>query len=88
MSGLGWTNPDYKPFWTWGTQRRTCWTCYGTGRCQRCRGSGIRVCPECNGLGRTLFGERCHNCRGMGQKLCSSCGGSGRCWRCNGSGEI
>ena len=49
------------------------YTCYGTGRCPACAGTGKigkMLCGLCNGSGK------CWSCDGTGK--CSKCGGSGR----------
>ncbi len=67
----------------------TCNACKGTGAKQ---GSGVRICPTCNGTGqvrratRTPFGtfaqvSTCPTCNGEGQVIeekCEVCGGTGR----------
>lgn len=52
----------------------TVYTCYGTGKCPGCAGTGKigqQPCALCNGSGK-----------------CWSCNGTGKCARCQGTGRV
>ena len=66
--------------------------------CRRCDGTGVIVCPDCNG--KT---ELCPSCKGLGNIVCRRCHGefitcpvchgskyynNSSCWTCKGTGRV
>lgn len=66
--------------------------------CRRCDGTGVVVCPDCNG--KT---ELCPSCKGLGNIVCRRCHGefitcpvchgskyynNSSCWTCKGTGRV
>ena len=45
-------------------------------KCYACKGTGLDVCPMCNG-NKTFTGEPCPACNGKGIVKCYACGGRG-----------
>ncbi len=90
-----------------GTPCSQCWG-FGAIACEDCNGagvmpctntecaSGIEICPECDGKGRTTgtrgatsVQSRCAACNSTGKRTCSVCKGRGflECEACKGHGE-
>ena len=68
-----------------------CGCCYGSGRCEMCKGSGRTVCRCCNGLGQFTLNSKdyktCSMCNGEGKISCNHCNGNGGCCACGGDGR-
>lgn len=48
--------------------------------CRYCKGTCTLICNNCNGIGRTYYGEkefRCDTCKSSGIVLCKFCDGCG-----------
>lgn len=45
-------------------------------KCYSCAGSGLNICPVCNG-NKKFNGEECSECGGIGTVKCYACGGRG-----------
>lgn len=45
-------------------------------KCYACKGTGLDICPRCNGHGK-FNGETCSDCNGRGVVKCYACGGRG-----------
>ena len=46
------------------------------GKCYICKGTGLDICPRCNG-NKTENGKTCSECGGRGVVKCYACGGTG-----------
>lgn len=55
---------------------------HGSGKCQKCEGTGELTCKTCNGTGH------CQSCGGSGRETCSHCGGDRKCPNCDGTGKV
>jgi len=74
------------------SSQKDCSSCGGSGKCDKCNGSGQQKCGACNGKG-TVSGigfsnRKCTGCDGDGKYRCGVCGGNGKCSRCRGSGKV
>ena len=45
-------------------------------KCYICRGTGVDICPVCNG-NKIFNGKTCTECDGRGAVKCYACGGKG-----------
>ncbi len=91
-----------------GTACARCWG-FGSFACDSCNGagvlacpnencaSGIEICPDCKGTGRTTgtrgatsVQSRCASCNSTGKRTCQECMGKGflACETCQGHGEM
>lgn len=72
------------------TKGNKCNCCFGSGKCEMCKGTGKRECRCCNGLGQFTLNSKdyknCSMCAGQGSISCDHCNGSGRCCACGGDG--
>ena len=47
-----------------------------TEKCYICKGTGLDICPRCNG-NKVFNGQTCPECNGRGIVKCYACGGRG-----------
>ncbi|RME04586.1 MAG: hypothetical protein D6805_02505 [Planctomycetota bacterium] len=75
--------------WMWDNVGYPCWSCQGSGKCQKCKGAG-KVWQKCTSCGKG--GEdvsKCPSCQGKGkfQVNCQKCKKNpGKCPTCQGVG--
>lgn len=82
-----------------GFGSQSCTSCDGAGilSCANANcASGVEICPDCNGRGRTTGSRgttalqtRCETCNGTGKRTCTICNGKGfnQCSTCQGRAE-
>lgn len=72
------------------TKGNKCACCYGSGKCEMCKGTGKLTCRCCGGLGQFTLNSKdykaCSMCKGSGSIICTHCKGSTSCCACGGDG--